>query len=163
MLEDYISLVYEEERKKIPYLFRLRENTESLIKFLIMGIVAVAALVCLIFCIGGSSMGKMVIRVSCTRWRIGYPQLAFIVAAVAAVLILLVLWWYKTALRLRRQADDAANAKVMVMIECDKSSGDQRAQAEEDNVKTEYKRMPGFDYEDELDLSDITIPPLTDI
>lgn len=157
MLEEYISLVYEDERKKIPILFRLRDNTETIIKFVIMGIVAVAVIVCLFFCIGGRRMGEISVRVSCMRWSVPYQLWILIVAAVATVLIMLVLGWYKTAVGLRRRADDIAHEKVLVMIKYNRTSEDERPHANGDDLKNDKAPVPAFDYEDELDLSDIKI------
>ncbi|MBP5654216.1 MAG: hypothetical protein J6X33_01755 [Clostridiales bacterium] len=162
MLDEYVSLVYEDERNKIPYLFRMRENTDGLVKMLIIGIVAVAAVAGLFFCFGGRGMGELVIRVSCMRWRITYPQVSFTIIIIAAVLILLIIGWYRAAVWLRRRADKIARERVMPMIEYDNALGNQRARANEYDVKIKNDRKFRYDYEDELDLSDITIPPLQD-
>ncbi len=157
MENDYVDYFFRVQQEKIPKIFRIGRHTKSIVKWLLISIIAIAAALGFFLCLGGRGMGEITTETIDGSYTLIYPRLSLIIFGCSAGLIALIFLWVYVANFFQKRAFKRAVELARPIIEKDRSRGDATSAWNRDRFMRELNpvMVPQVQEEDELDLSDI--------
>ncbi|MCR4670552.1 MAG: hypothetical protein K5643_05095 [Saccharofermentans sp.] len=159
MENDYVEYFYRVQQEKIPKIFRVGQNTKSIVKWSVISVMFFACVMGFFLCLGGRGTGEIETENLMGSYTLVYPQLSLTIIICAFVLIALILLWVYIANFFQKRAFERAVELARPIMEKDRSRGDPTASWNRDRYMRELNPVMSRDLheEDELDLSDIKI------